>query len=503
MSHTRPAASGLVVLALAVLAVAPPAKAAPSVRIADGALQGEETAGVVRYLGVPYAQPPVGPLRWRAPQPVQSWSGMRAADRVGPLCMQTIKRSDNGVGPGPDSEDCLTLNVFAPSGARALPVMVWIHGGGLVNGSGTAALYDGSALARLGVVVVTINYRLGRFGFFAHPALTAEARGAPVANYGLMDQMAALQWVRRNISAFGGDPSQVTLFGESAGGASVDRLMMMAPARGLFARAISESGVAGERSETLAEAEADGAAFARSLGVAGDDAAALRALPADRIVAAGDLSMTKGEAPILDGQLLTEDPLPAFRAGHEAPVPYLLGSNGLEIPRAWAAGFQGAVSYAPQVQTKLQAAYGRPAAYQLHVLTDSVFAAPARALALAHAAHGAPTYLYRFGVASPAEVKEFGGAIHASDRQYVFQTLNASPWPTDANDAVQARTISGYWVRFARTGDPNGGDGPAWPAYGPSDRLLHFTNDGPRVERTPDARVLDMISAAQAAQPPR
>jgi para-nitrobenzyl esterase len=475
------------------------ASAQPVARIDSGALQGAETDGVVRYLGIPYAKPPVGALRWRPPQPPAPWPGMRPADRYGPICMQKLDPSDNGVGPGPVSEDCLTLNVFAPKGAKGLPVMVWIHGGGLVNGSASAKLYDGSALARQGVVVVTLNYRLGRFGFFAHPALTAEAKGELLANYGLMDQIAALKWVKRNISALGGDPSAVTVFGESAGGASVNRLMMAALAHGLFQRAISESGVGAEHGQTLAQAEADGSAFAARLGAA-NSAEALRALPAQAILEAGPIKMDRGEAPIVDGQLLTEDPMAAFAAGHEAPIPYLVGSNDLEIPKAWAPGFKDMVKLSPDQAAHLQAAYGSQAAYDTRVLTDVVFGAPARALAKAHAAHGAPAYLYRFAVASPAALKTYGGAIHASDRQYVFQTLDASPWPTDANDAEQAKAISAYWVAFARTGDPNGGGRPAWPAYGASDRLLRFTNDGPKAEATPDAKALDLISAAQAAQ---
>jgi para-nitrobenzyl esterase len=259
---------------------------------------------------------------------------VRDADRYGAICMQKIT-PDNGVGPGPASEDCLTLNVFAPQRAAHLPVMVWIHGGGFVNGSATAPLYDGSALARQGVVVVTVNYRLGRFGFFAHPALTAEQRGGLLANYGLMDQIAALRWVKRNIGAFGGDPANVTIFGESAGGMAVNRLMMIDEARGLFAKAIVESGAGRERGQTLRQAEDDGAAFATKLGTAHADAAALRALPADRIVAAGDLDVIVGEAPILDGKLLREDPADAFAAGRVARVPYLIGSNSLEFPAIW------------------------------------------------------------------------------------------------------------------------------------------------------------------------
>ena len=239
-----------------------------TVRIDTGAVAGVAAGDVVSFKGLPYAQPPVGALRWRAPQRAKAWDGVRVADRYGAICMQKIAK-DNGVGLQPASEDCLTLNVFAAVGATTpakLPVMVWIHGGGLVNGSGTAELYDGSALARQGVVVVTINYRLGRFGYFAHPALTAEANGEPVANYGLMDQIAALEWVKRNVAAFGGDARNVTIFGESAGGVSVNRLMMIPAVRGLFQKAIVESGAGRETDRSLAEAEAAGAAFGSGLG---------------------------------------------------------------------------------------------------------------------------------------------------------------------------------------------------------------------------------------------
>jgi para-nitrobenzyl esterase len=218
--------------------------------------------------------------------------------------------------------------------------MVWIHGGGFVNGSGTAALYDGSALSRQGVVVVTLNYRLGRFGFFAHPGLTREDPKGPLGNYGLLDQIAALKWVKANIAGFGGDPDQVTIFGESAGGMSVNQLMVLPAARGLFARAIVESGVGGEYSVRLHEAnpmglvsaEASGAAFAKSLGVDGDDAAMLRAIPADKIIAAGPPSPLAGSGPIIDGQVVTMDVSEAFAKGLEAKVPYVVGSNSLEFP---------------------------------------------------------------------------------------------------------------------------------------------------------------------------
>jgi len=479
------------------------AGAADVVRIDAGALHGVTAGDVTSFKGVPYAQPPVGSLRWRGPESVLPWQGVRAADRYGAICMQKIS-ADNGVGPGPASEDCLTLNVFAPAAkARApLPVMVWIHGGGFVNGSGTAALYDGSALARQGVVVVTLNYRLGRFGFFAHPALIAEQRGAAPANYGLMDQIAALRWVKQNIAAFGGDPANVTIFGESAGGMAVNRLMMINPRGHLFAKAIVESGVGRERGQTLAEAEADGAAFAAKLG-ATDNAASLRAIPADKIVAAGDPDVLTGELPILDGVLLKENPAEAFAAGRVARVPYLIGTNSLEFPAAWVGPLRAKlVQLTPGQQAEAVKAYGGADRFNDHIVSDIVFGEPARLLAGGMAKRGGPVFLYRFSVVSAKTPKMLSaGASHASDRQYVFKTLNASTWPTDARDAALAETISAYWVAFAKTGDPNGEGRPRWPRYGADDRLINFTNDGPVVEKTPDAAALDMIKSVADSAP--
>jgi para-nitrobenzyl esterase len=512
--HMRSKMSGLVgalCLSLGLGLLGSQALAAETVRTDLGVLKGVTAGDVVSFKGVPFAAPPVGALRWRPPAPAAAWSGVRDADRYGAVCMQKPSK-DNGVGQGPASEDCLTLNVFAPATAEAhgprtkrLPVMVWIHGGGFTSGSATADLYDGSALARQGVVVVTVNYRLGRFGFFAHPALTAEASGkTDLANYGLMDQVAALKWVKRNIVAFGGDPANVTVFGESAGGMAVNRLMMMDGARGLFQKAMVESGIGHERSQTLPQAEADGAAFAAKLGVGGDDPAALRAIPADAIVAAGDIDIFKGEAPILDGKLLKENADEAFRAGHVAKIPYLAGSNSLEIPASRIGGrLKELVNFTPDQQAAAEKAYGGEETYADHVGADVVFGEPARAMARDQARSGAPVYLYRFSVLSESVSKMLKGAPHASDRQYVFQTLNASPWPTGARDAALAKTISAYWVAFAKTGDPNGPGRPEWPRYDGADRLMNFTNDGPVAMVTPDAAALDMITRARDASPAR
>ncbi len=280
---------------------------------------------------------------------------------------------------------------------------------------------------------------------------------------------------------------------------SVNRLMMMDEAKGMFIRAIVESGVGHERGQTLAEAEADGQGFAAKLGVTGTDAAALRAIPADQIVAAGDPDIFKGELPILDGRVLTENADAAFKAGRTMKIPYLAGSNSLEIPAAFLGPRREAMLTFPAPRkAAIVAAYGGEAVFAEHAGADLIFGEPARALARDQARHGAPTYLYRFSVLSAAAPKILKGAPHASDRQYVFQTLNASPWPTDARDAALAKTISAYWVAFAKTGDPNGPGRPVWPRYDGKDKLLNFTNDGPVAMTTPDAAALDALAAAAA-----
>jgi para-nitrobenzyl esterase len=478
------------------------------VRIDSGRLEGVAEAGVTAFKAIPYAAPPVGELRWRPPQAPAPWSGVRAADRYGAICPQKYDPKDNGVGPLPASEDCLTLNVWTPAERRGhtLPVMVWVHGGGYVNGSGTAALYDGSQLARRGLVVVTLNYRLGRLGFFAHPALTRAAHGELVANYGLMDQIAALKWVKRNIRAFGGDPGDVTLFGESAGGASVNHLMIAPATHGLFQRVIVESGAGGEHNSRLHEtnsdglpsAEAQGQAFMEKLGVATDDPAVLRAIPADRIIAAGDPDASFGGGPIVDGKLLTMDVSEAFERGAEAKVPYLVGSNGLEIPFAvpsFDAILTGMTKARPDAVARIKAAYGDEAMFKLRAVSDLVFTAPARHLAALHARNGQAAYLYRFSFLSASMRGVLKGAPHASERQYVFETLHASTWPTGEADKPVAAVMSAYWADFARRGDPNGGGRPVWPAYSAArDQMLDFTADGPAAVKVPLSAALDAIS---------
>jgi para-nitrobenzyl esterase len=488
------------ILPVFALALASPV-VAQTVKIDTGRLQGATVDAISSFKNIPYAAPPVGALRWKPPQPAARWADVRDAAHYGPLCIQVASK-DNGVGPGPASEDCLQLNVTSPSLKAKQPVMVWIHGGGFTNGSGTAALYDGAALAKQGVVVVTINYRLGRFGFFAHPALTKE--GGPLANYAMMDMVAGLKWVKRNISAFGGDPAQVTIFGESAGGIAINQLMLMPQARGLFARAITESGLGREPTGPLAAAEAKGAAFAEKLGVRADQpdaAAALRALAADEVLAAGDPNLSLGDMPIADGQMIMGSPVDGFAQGHQAKVAFIVGSNDIELPKAYGGGYTKATGGLSQAdEDQMVEAYGSREAFETRFKSDTIFTEPGRTLARLHASRGAPTWTYRFSILSAGAPKFLPGTPHAQERQYLFQNLNASPWPTDGRDQQLAKTVSAYWTSFAKTGSPNGEGRPTWPTYDDAQQMIDFTNDGPIVTKVSDAAAIALI--AQRASSP-
>lgn len=482
--------------------------ATPTAQTAQGLLVGEAERGIESFKGIRYAAPPVGPMRWRPPVAPPTWAGPRDAREVGAICIQPPANGDPGVGPLPMSEDCLTLNVWAPEQrTEALPVMVWIHGGGYINGSGTAPLYDGTNLARRGVVVVTINYRLGRLGFFAHPALTATEGGEAGGNYGVMDMVAALEWVRHNIEAFGGDPANVTIFGESAGGVAVTQLMVSKPARGLFSRAIVQSGFGREQATptvhsapgrpSLAER---GAAWAAGRGLTGAATAEqLRAIPGEALLEPWP-SFYGGDLLVLDGPggLVDEDIEPAFAAGLEAPVPLIIGTNSAEF---WWMKPSDPTPYGaldddlkPEQRDALLAAYGGQAGYDAHVISDLAFNEPARHLARLHARNGHPTYLYRFDVVAAAMSEPHEGATHASERPYVFDTLNTSSWPTEARDQRAADAMAGYWTEFSRKGDPNGAGRPVWPDLRhETDRLLEFTNEGPVARPVPWSERLDLI----------
>lgn len=446
----------------------------PAARTEGGMVGGLAQGGVNQFRGIPFAAPPVGPLRWKPPRPAASWSGTRDATAFGPICPQPVRAQRPGMGADAvRSEDCLTLNVWAPEGPGKRPVMVWIHGGAHLQGAGSLPFYDGSNYARDGIVFVTINYRLGRLGYFAHPALTrAAAPGELLANYGLMDQIAALKWVRRNIAAFGGDPENVTIFGESAGGQSVLALMASPAARGLFAKAISESGLGWNPQPTLAEKEAEGVATAAAAGLSGHGVTAeqLRAAPAEALVNA-PVSLGIGE--VVDGRLLPEHVARMFAGGRAADVPLIIGSNSFE------ASLMGAMPPATAAaQTTLppaqRAVFEAPGLTERQVaetiFTDAVMGGPARWYA-GLAAPGAPAFLYHFSYVPLASRATARGAPHAGEVAYVFGPRLAG---ASEEDLALSRLMRSCWASFAKTGRP-ACDDQAWPAYSPAgDQLLEF-----------------------------
>lgn len=412
-----------------------------------GTMIGQVERDVAVWRGIPYAQPPVGPLRWRAPQPLPRRTTPLVTKTFGSICPQADPKGDAGVGIEPQSEDCLTLNIWAPSaGGAKRPVMVWLHGGGYTGGSGSAKLYEGRALARRGVVVVTLNYRLGRLGFFAHPG----ANPSEGANFGLLDQRAALSWVRNNIAAFGGDPKRITLFGNSAGGESVLFHMTSPGSRALFQRAIVQSGLGGRVLRT--------AATSVDIDRAATPIAELRTLPADSVLGWGQPSLYRGFGPVIDDVTITQDIEASFRGQRQAHVPLIIGYNSNEFPAAFLGGPTGGIAlvgHDAAEQARAAAAYGSIDAYRQRIASDALFRAPALRLARLHAASGAPTWVYEFDVLAVAATALLSGAPHASERAYVFGSLPTLSWKTDAEDAAIGRDLGDRWVAFAKGGAPS------------------------------------------------
>ncbi len=501
---------------------------APQVRIDSGALQGVAQDGVLSFKGVPFAAAPVGPLRWRAPQPVQPWSKIRLAGAYGHDCMQLPFPSDAApLGTSP-AEDCLVLNVWRPAGRSGgkLPVMVWIYGGGFVNGGSSPAVYDGSQFAKRGVVLVSFNYRVGRFGFFAHPALTAESPRSPLGNYAYMDQIAALKWVKRNIAAFGGDPANVTVFGESAGGGSVHMLMTSPMARGLFAKAIVESGgglggvsqmrrLHGDVPGGPASAESIGVAFAKANGIEGSGRkalAALRALPAEKLVAGLNMaSMGPAAAtypgPMLDGRVVTEPTGKTYLADRQAKVPLMIGANSMDIGFSNAKSMDELLAPYGASRDRARAAYDPQNTGDLKTVgyamaMDRFMVGPAREIAAGLARRGQRTYGFRFSYVAGSMRSQWPGAPHATEIPYVFDTV-AAKYGKDltADDEATAQAANAYWVNFARTGNPDGPGLPHWPAYDPGkDELMDFTLNGPKGGPDPWKARLDVTNAAASGK---
>ncbi|MCW2929330.1 MAG: carboxylesterase family protein [Actinomycetia bacterium] len=469
----------------------------PVIRTADGWVQGKTAGATAEYLGIPYAAPPVGALRWQPPHPAASWHGIRAATSLAPHCPQPA----SPFGVASTSEDCLYLNVFAPAGARDrnLPVMVWIHGGALVVGESDD--YNPAALVRDGVIVVTINYRLGALGFLADSAL-AKTPGGPSGNYGLMDQQAALRWVQRNIRGFGGDPRDVTLFGESAGGLSTLSQLVSPGARGLFQRAIVESGTYALGQQSLASAESAGAAFAAKVGCSTDTAACLRSLPVSTVLANED---SAGYQPNVDGTVLPQSIGTALASGQFSHVPVIIGTNhdewrlfvGLDqlegTPPVTAANYVAEISSTLGVPTSIAAvvaseyplsSYSSPAVALGAVGTDAIFACPALS-AEDDLSRYTPTYAYEFNDENAPErfLPSLGfpyGAAHASEIQYLFDLSNSAfPGVLSGSQQKLARDMKRYWTNFANAGTPVAG----WPKYAATDqRALSLVPPRPQLE---------------------
>jgi para-nitrobenzyl esterase len=450
------------------------------VSLTDGQVRGKAVGSTNEYLGIPYAAPPVGPLRWRPPEAPAHWPGIRAATQFAPHCPQSA-----GVfGRASTSEDCLSLNVFAPAGHRgtALPVMVWFHGGAFVGGESDD--YDPRGLVAGGVIVVTINYRLGALGFLAHPALAAQPDG-PTGDYGLMDQQAALRWVQHNARAFGGDPGNVTIFGESAGGQSVLLQLASPGARGLFAKAIAESGGYALPPSPLASAEAAGRAFAAKAGCASQTAQCLRSLPVATILADQDQS---GASADVDGLVVTEPPKAALTSGNFNHVPVIDGSNHdewrlfvalatFEGHPVTAANYQAMIASTLHVSRRISAIiaiqyplhdYPSPALALSALGTDAIFACPTLEVDQAMARY-VPTYAYEFNDENaPAPYPSPGfryGAAHASELQYLFGLPAASHGNLSAQQRRLAATMRQEWTSFAKSGVPAAAGAPAWPRF--------------------------------------
>jgi para-nitrobenzyl esterase len=462
----------------------------PVVRTGGGLVRGADNGGVSTFLGLPYAAPPTGNLRWRPPQPASSWSGVRDATQFGPSCPQATVNNPF-LPPGTISEDCLYLNVYTPAarpGANR-PVLVWIHGGGLVQDGGRN--YDGTKLAADGAVVVTINYRLGALGFLAHPALASRPGGA-AGNYGLMDQQAALRWVQRNIARFGGDPRNVTIAGQSAGGLSVLAQLVSPGARGLFQRAIVESGTFALNQRPLATAEAAGETFATAVGCPDQNAACLRGVPASALVSPTDVEIPG----VVDGAVLTQPIGTALARGQFARVPVINGithdeellfvaglnltvSQGTDIPLAAplnsdanyqtdivkALGVSAARAAAIAAEYPLSAYPNAVVAFSL-LVSDASFACPALQVDRWTAARGVPTYAYQFNDDNaPVNIlgKSLGLATHGAELPYLFDQP-ATPVVLNADQQALAASMRTDWASFAGTGNPSSRALP-WPSF--------------------------------------
>lgn len=495
-----------------------------TVNIDTGTIEGTISDESLSFKGIPYAAPPVGNLRWRAPQPVKPWKGVRQAIAYGNDCIHKPFPAYAPMNGGQTSEDCLVLNVWRPAGpsSKQLPVLIWIHGGGFLDGSSASAIFDVSAFAHQGLVVVSFNYRLGRLGFFAHPALTAAKEGQ-LGNYGLLDQLAALRWVQRNIAAFGGDPNQVTIMGESAGGISVMHHLISPEARGLFQRAIVLSGggrtylVGGRKlSESTPEqpaAEQSGIELAKSVGISGTGAAALQALRAlPKEVVNGDMNIeifldeppTYAGGIIFDGSTVTATPEEVLRRGEAAKVPLLIGTTNEDLPISYPPSRENPLSYFGVDADKARVLYNPSGKLQTSEILKTIamnmtMHEPARFVAKQMVAAGNPVWLYRFGYVAESLRPKVKDADHGSEQPYLFMTLDTY-YDKDVTekDRAMAQMFHTYFANFAKFGNPNGSVLPNWSTYDPakSDLMMFPPNGSSVMAADPWKERLDLIERA-------
>ena len=494
--------------ALSVIAAGPGLAQQPApVKVEQGLLQGTAEDGLTVYRGIPFAAPPVGDLRWRAPRPAAKWDGVRQANKFGPSPIQ-------GSGTGSSmSEDCLYLNVWTPakSASDRIPVLVWIYGGGFSAGATSDPSYNGAKLAQKGVVLVSIAYRVGRLGFLAHPELSAETTNHVSGNYGLLDQIAGLQWVKKNIAAFGGNPKKVTIFGESAGGISVSMLCASPLAKGLFQGAISESGGSfgpprpttfpGENLKCLADAERDGEAYAKNAGVS--SIAELRKISADKLPSGRSLGMAW---PIIDGWVIPDDQYKLYAAGKYNATPILIGYNSDE-----------GASFSPprtpeNYTTNVEARYGKFAGDLIKAYPVGSNTVPKTARDLARdATFGWHTWTWARLQSQTGKSKAFFyyfdqhpeypegspragyGSPHGSEVPYVFEHLNPNSPQTTKSDLAISDAMSTYWVNFAKHGDPNGNGVPKWPAFTDKKPQVMYFSQTPHIGPVPSADSLKVL----------
>lgn len=502
----------------------------PVIDITNGAIKGTTHNSVDVFKGIPYAQPPVGELRWRKPQPISAWKGVLDTSSYKPDCLQEPFPGDAAPLSTAMAEDCLYVNVWKPSVIhQSLPVVVWIYGGGLVNGGSSPAIYSGEKFAERQVIFVSFNYRVGRFGFFAHPQLSKENSDGVLGNYGFMDQIAALKWVKQNITAFGGDPQRVTVMGESAGGFSIHTLLTSPLAKGLFNQAIIQSGSGRTALATRnlntpndagqSSAESVGVAFAKRMGIKTNDPDALqklRNLPAEKIVSGLNMATMNDptySGPMIDGKLVVDNPQYFYYQDKDLNIPLMVGTTNYEIgfpPQHVKSVDEALAKFASHLSTEnydlakkgyVSTVGDNPQEIAQAVASDFLMVEPARFVERQASRQSDAVYAYRFSYIADSLKSQLIGAPHATDIPYAFNTVTDRYPTVSVKDKQVADEMNQYWVNFIKTGTPNGKGLPEWTPYNPAkDKLMVFSDQGItgfKMKQDPWHMRLDMVEKLQ------